>query len=130
MAAKRILVIDDVEENADIIKTKLGFAGYEVIVAADGENGLLHARQDQPDLILCDIMLPKMDGWDVLSALRADQRTAAIPVIFMTAYTTIQFSGEKRRAIEKGAVDYLKKPFDLAEMLDLVRKHLGQTAPE
>jgi CheY-like chemotaxis protein len=125
MAGKKILVIDDVEENSDIIKTKLNFAGYDVVIAEDGESGLQAAREHLPDLILCDIMLPKMDGWDVLAALRADPRTAAIPVIFMTAYTTIQFSSEKRRAMEKGAVDYLKKPFDLSEMMDMVEKHVA-----
>jgi CheY-like chemotaxis protein len=126
MAPKRILVIDDVEENTDIIKTKLAHAGYEVWVAEDGESGLRAAQDRNPDLILCDIMLPKMDGWEVLANLRENDRTAAIPVIFMTAYTTIQFAGEKRRAVEKGAVDYLKKPFDLADMLALVRRHLGE----
>ncbi len=125
MVSKKILVIDDVEENNDIIKTKLSFAGYEVVVAQDGETGLAAARDQRPDLILCDIMLPKMDGWDVLAALRADERTATIPVIFMTAYTTIQFTSEKRRAMEKGAVDYLKKPFDLSEMMEIVQKHLA-----
>ncbi len=125
MALKRILVIDDVEENSDILKTKLTYAGYEVLVAVDGESGLDTARREKPNLILCDIMLPKMDGWDVLAALRKDAGTENIPVIFMTAYTTIQFSGEKQRAIERGALDYLKKPFDLSEMLALVRRHLG-----
>ncbi|MDP8223036.1 MAG: response regulator [Candidatus Lernaella stagnicola] len=125
MSQKSVLVIDDIEENSDIIQTKLSFAGYNVTVADDGETGIEIARRDKPDLILCDIMLPKMDGWDVLANLRDNAETAEIPVIFMTAYTTIQFSGEKRRAIERGAVDYLKKPFDLGEMLELVRKHIG-----
>ena len=128
MGVKKILVIDDVEENTDIIKTKLCFAGYEVIVATDGETGIEQARQAHPDLILCDIMLPRMDGWDVLSTLHMDERTARIPIIFMTAYTTIQFAGEKRRALEKGAVDFLKKPFDLSEMLEKVRRQIGDAA--
>lgn len=123
---KHILVIDDIEENSDIIQTKLSFAGYRVDVAADGETGLKMARENAPDLILCDIMLPNMDGWGVLDAIREDPATAGIPFVFMTAYTTIQFSGEKRRAIEQGAVDYLKKPFDLNEMLALVRKIIGE----
>ena len=126
MAQKTVLVIDDIEENSDIIKTKLSFAGYNVEVSEDGETGIEIAKRDKPGLILCDIMLPNMDGWDVLAALRKDPDTVDIPVIFMTAYTTIQFSSEKRRAIERGAVDYLKKPFDLSEMLDLVRKHLDE----
>jgi CheY-like chemotaxis protein len=122
---KKILIIDDVEENADIVRMKLKHEGFETLVAADGETGIDLARREKPDLILCDIMLPKMDGWEVLKALRRDAATAAIPVIFMTAYASIQYSGERRRAQEEGAVDYLKKPFDLSEMSKLVRKHLG-----
>ena len=124
-AAKRILIIDDVEENADILRVKLRHEGFEVLVAGDGESGLEIARRDRPDLVLCDIMLPKMDGWEVLRSLRADPSLVAVPVIFMTAYTTIQYSGERRRAQEEGAVEYVKKPFDLSAMAGLVRKHLG-----
>jgi len=122
--SSKILVIDDVEENADIVKTKLNHEGFEVEVAYDGESGLEIARRELPALILCDIMLPKMDGWEVLEHLRKNEATQHIPVIFMTAYTTLQFSGEKKRAVESGAVDYLKKPFDLNEMTALVRKHV------
>ncbi|HPM76452.1 MAG TPA: response regulator [bacterium] len=122
---KKVLVIDDVEENADIVRVKLKHEGYNVLVAMDGESGVELARAEIPDLILCDIMLPRMDGWEVLETLRRDSATAAIPVIFMTAYTTIQFSGERKRAQDLGAVDYLKKPFDLSEMTALVKKHTG-----
>ncbi len=124
-ATKKILIIDDVEENADILRVKLRHEGFEVLVAGDGESGLEMARRDRPDLVLCDIMLPKMDGWEVLKSLRADPNLVAVPVIFMTAYTTIQYSGERRRAQEEGAVEYVKKPFDLSAMAGLVRKHLG-----
>lgn len=122
-AEKTILVIDDVEENADIIRVKLTHDGYNVLVAMDGESGLKLAREHQPDLVLCDIMLPNMDGWEVLEALRSADKTAHIPVIFMTAYTTLQFAGEKKRAREHGAVDYLKKPFNLSEMTEMVSKY-------
>ena len=122
---KKILIIDDVEENADIVRMKLKHEGFETLVAADGETGVDLARREKPDLILCDIMLPNMDGWEVLKALRRDAATSTIPVIFMTAYASLQYSGERRRAQEEGAVDFLKKPFDLAEMSELVRKHLG-----
>jgi len=121
---KRVLVIDDVEENVDIIDAKLTHIGYEVISAYDGETGVEKATVKRPDLILLDIMLPGMDGWAVLEKLKANPRTKNIPVIFMTAYTTIQFAGEKSRAIQNGAVDYLKKPFNLSEMVDLVEKHI------
>jgi len=123
MEQKTILVIDDVEENADIIKTKLQYAGFTAVIATDGESGVKMALEQKPHLILCDIMLPQMDGWEVLKQLRQDPNTATIPVIFMTAYTTLHFSGEKKRAKEEGAVDFLKKPFDLSEMVELVRKY-------
>jgi len=120
---KKILVIDDVDENADIIVQKLTHIGYSVVVASDGETGIETAIKEIPDLIICDIMLPGMDGWRVLDLLKQNYVTKHIPVIFITAYTTIQFQGEKIRAIEKGAVDYLKKPFDLSEMVQLVKKY-------
>lgn len=125
-AKKTILVIDDVEENVDIIRQKLTHLGYNVIVAYNGEEGLNSIKQDKPDLVLCDIMLPKMDGWHILEQARSDAETNKIPIILMTAYTTIQFRGERKRAIELGAVDYLKKPFDLSEMAQLVEKYLAE----
>lgn len=120
---KVILVIDDVEENVDIISQKLTHIGYRVIPAYDGKEGLELIKTERPNLVLCDIMLPKIDGWDILTAVRNDPKINHIPIILMTAYTTIQFRGERKRAIELGAVDYLKKPFDLSEMVDLVAKN-------
>ncbi len=121
---KTILVIDDVEENVDIIKQKLNHLGYRVLSAFDGQAGFNSIKAEKPDLVLCDIMLPKMDGWDVLSAVQKDPEVRGTPIILMTAYTTIQFRGERKRAIDLGAVDYLKKPFDLSDMATLVEKHL------
>jgi CheY-like chemotaxis protein len=122
--SKTILVIDDVEENVDIIRQKLSHLGYSVLEAFDGEQGLNVIQQHVPNLVLCDIMLPKLDGWEILSAVRKDPKLKHIPMILMTAYTTIQFRGERKRAIELGAIDYLKKPFDLSEMASLIEKHL------
>lgn len=121
---KKILVIDDVEENVDIIFQKLTHIGYEVITAYDGEEGLAKAREHKPDLMLCDIMLPKLDGWEFLNEVQKDPEIRNTPVILMTAYTTIQFRGERRKAMELGAVDYLKKPFELSEMVELVERNI------
>jgi len=121
---KRVLVIDDNEETLEIISTKLAHLGYLVETAPDGETGLDLARRLSPRLILCDLMLPRMDGWEVLEKLKSEEETKDIPVILITAYTTIQFSGERRRAIEGGAVEYLRKPFDLEEMANLVAKFM------
>ena len=95
---KRVLVIDDNEETLEIISTKLAHLGYLVESAPDGETGLDLARRLSPRLILLDIMLPRMDGWEVLEELRSTEETKNIPVILITAYTTIQFSGERQRA--------------------------------
>lgn len=120
---KVILVIDDVEENVDIISQKLTHLGYRVIPAYDGEEGLNLIKKERPNLVLCDIMLPKIDGWDILASVNDDPEISHIPIILMTAYTTIQFRGERKRAIELGAVDYLKKPFDLSDMVDIVARN-------
>jgi len=116
---KSILIIDDFEESVEIMQERLVRQGYDVMVAYDGENGLEMASEKKPDLILLDIMLPRMDGWEVLEKLKKDEGVSSIPVIYMTAYTTIQYEGERKRAMQAGAADFLKKPFDLDE---LVRK--------
>ncbi len=120
-----VLVIDDMEENIDIISAKLTHLGYHVEFALDGESGLEKAASVSPDLILLDIMLPKIDGWKVLEKIQADERLKKIPCVMMTAYTTIQFQGERDQAIDKGAVEYLKKPFDLNELAGIVARHTG-----
>jgi CheY-like chemotaxis protein len=122
---KTILVIDDVEENVEIVQKRLEHDGFSVVAAFDGEEGLNQMKRHKPDLVLCDIMLPKKDGWEVLESAHKDPDLNRIPVILMTAYTTIQFRGERDRAKELGAVDYLKKPFDLSEMSEMVKRHLG-----
>jgi CheY-like chemotaxis protein len=118
-----VLVIDDMEENIDIISAKLKHLGYNIEFALDGESGLKKAQELKPDLILLDIMLPKMDGWQVLEKIRSDERLDKIPCIMMTAYTTIQFQGEREQAMKKGAADYLKKPFDLNDLAALVAQY-------
>ncbi|MCB9479817.1 MAG: response regulator [Deltaproteobacteria bacterium] len=123
---KPVLVIDDSDDNLEIIRAKLTHVGYRIKTALDGETGLHMAREFSPGVILCDIMLPRMDGWEVLSRLKADPATKDIPVILMTAYTTIQYQGERSRALELGAAEYLKKPMDLNEMTRLVGEYLGR----
>ncbi|MCZ7583498.1 MAG: response regulator [Deltaproteobacteria bacterium] len=123
--APTILIIDDNDENLDILSAKLTREGYRTLTAGDGETGLEIARKEKPALIILDIMLPRVDGWQVLERLRRNPATAAIPVMLMTAYTSIQFEGERRRAVEAGASEFLKKPVDLRELADVVRRHVG-----
>jgi DNA-binding response OmpR family regulator len=118
LAGKKVLIIDDFEENAEILKEHLEqHEGLRVHLAPDGETGLSAARDLDPDLILLDIMLPRMDGWDVLEKLRAERSTGATPVIFMTAYSSLDEAGDRRKAGEMGACAFLRKPFSLDDLV-------------
>lgn len=124
-SSKRILLIDDSDVTLEILTTKLEHDGYVVESASDGEEGLRRIRENPPDLVFCDIMLPKVDGWSVLAEVRRDEALRLIPIVMMTAYTTIQFQGERAQAIDHGAVEYLRKPFDLREVSELAKRLLG-----
>ena len=116
-AGKKVLIIDDFEENAEILKEHLETTGLRVDLACDGETGLEKARALDPDLILLDVMLPRMDGWDVMERLRAGDFARRTPVIFMTAYSSLDEEGDRKRARELGACAYLRKPFSLDELV-------------
>ena len=121
-----ILVIDDERDVVDLLAYNLEKAGYRVIGAYDGESGLALARERRPDLIILDLMLPGIDGFEVCNALREDFRTHHIPILMLTA------RGETRDRVEGlrvGADDYVAKPFSLAELLARVRS-LGRRAGE
>lgn len=117
----KILLIEDTLEMQHLIQTNLAARGYEVITASTGEQGLWLAHQRQPDLVLLDIRLPGMNGWDVLRALKSDSQIKSIPVILMTAS---EFPDNDTRAIELGAAWYFSKPFDLHEFIDRVGRTL------
>lgn len=122
---KRILVIEDDAAVRGLIIDTIRFKGWEVIDAADGEAGLGKVRNEMPDLILCDIQMPKMDGYAVLQAVRENPVTAPIPFIFLTGL------GEKpkvRKAMESGADDYLVKPFTIQELIAAVDARLQKQA--
>ncbi|WP_428559883.1 MAG: response regulator [Solidesulfovibrio sp. DCME] len=116
-----ILLVDDTETNLDILVETLG-EDYEVTVATDGETALAQARAQAPDLILLDIMMPGMDGYEVCRRLMADPVTAQTPVIFLTALTEVT---DKTQGFAVGAVDYVTKPFEPAEIQARVRTHLS-----
>jgi DNA-binding response OmpR family regulator len=107
--ARLVLVVEDDVDVCEVIKYSLLSAGYQVVTAGDGRTGLAHARQFQPDAILLDIMLPEVDGWEVIRALKLAPETAAIPVVMMTAYANRQ---DRVRGALAGA-HYVPKPFDL-----------------
>jgi CheY-like chemotaxis protein len=117
----RILVIEDAPSLRKDIVEMLGFEGFDVVGAEDGIVGIERARDSQPDLILCDIMMPGINGFGVLETLRQDQATATIPFIFLTARTDRK---DERAGMALGADDYLTKPFTAAELINSVNARL------
>ena len=115
-----VLIVDDTETNVDILVDTLG-EDYDIAVAMDGESALEIAEEDLPDLILLDIMMPDMDGYEVCKRLKDNPETADIPVIFLSALTG---ADEKQKGLELGAVDFLTKPFNPSEIQDKVKEHL------
>ncbi len=111
---KKILVVEDERVLQKNIIKILRLEGFEVIGADDGASGVACARQESPDLIVCDVMMPEMDGYQVLKTLQDDVNTALIPFIFLTAKTD---RSDMRQGFEMGADDYLVKPFDADELL-------------
>jgi len=116
-----ILLVDDTETNLDILVDALG-EDYDVAVATDGPSALALAKEHTPDLILLDIMMPGMDGYEVCRRLMADPATADVPVIFLTALTDV---ADKTRGFAVGGVDYVTKPFEPAEIKARARTHLS-----
>lgn len=118
---KRVLIIDDETDLLEALDSWLGSYGYEVSTAKDGAEGLSRAKELRPDLVILDISMPKMDGFEVLSLIRADTQTASTPVVMLTAKGRTEniFEAEKLRA-----VDFLIKPFDATELLTSVRKNI------
>ena len=118
--SKKILVVDDTESNIEILLDVLG-EEYDVFVALDGETALEIAREDKPDLILLDIMMPVMDGYEVCKRLKSDDETKNIPVIFITAKTD---EDAIEKAYDVGGIDYASKPFKIKELLARVKTQL------
>lgn len=116
-----VLIVDDTEANIDILVETLG-DDYEISVAMDGESALENIEMELPDIILLDIMMPDMDGYEVCRRIKANKATAEIPIIFLTAMTDIV---SKTKAFELGAVDYIIKPFELLEVKARVFTHLS-----
>ncbi len=117
----RILVVDDVPVNIQLLTTYLKSVGYEVIPARDGEEALLMVTDARPDLILLDVMMPKLNGFDVCEKIKSDEATRYIPVIMVTALNDIE---DKVRGMEVGADDFISKPFNKLELLTRVKSLL------
>ena len=114
---KRILIIDDTEDILVVVSRRLQSWGYETLTAPSGEEGLLLAEQQLPDLILLDIMMPKMKGRDVCVRLKSNPKTQHIPVIFLTA---LGLADHIKAGMDVGAEDYIVKPFEPAELQERI----------
>lgn len=108
MAQRKILVIDDEPDIFVIVQTNLEGAGYAVVGARDGVDGLRKTRTENPDLVILDVLMPEMDGWEVLRRIEADPQTAGLPVIMLTCKSE---DADILRGLEEGAVEYVTKPF-------------------
>jgi DNA-binding response OmpR family regulator len=121
MNPKKILVVDDEVDLLETIQFSLEVEGYTVLVSNDGEDALSQARKESPDLILLDIMLPKLDGYKVCRLLKFDERYKHIPILMMTAKTQEK---DKVLGIETGADEYITKPFDMDELMEKIKTYL------
>jgi CheY-like chemotaxis protein len=120
----KILIVEDNEMNRDMLSRRLIRRGYTVVTAVDGEQGLVAAGSERPDLILMDMSLPVMDGWEATRRLKAESATHAIPVIGLTAHA---MTGDRDKAMAAGCDDYDTKPVELPRLLEKVEALLGRS---
>ncbi len=121
----RVLVIDDEAAIRLLCRVNLEAEGLTVFEAADGRAGLERARQERPDVILLDVMMPGLDGWQVAEELVADERTSGIPIVFLTARADFR---DRERGLEAGGIAYLTKPFNPVELAPLIEELLTRLA--
>jgi len=119
----KILLVEDNEMNRDMLVRRLQRRGYEVLVAVDGEQGVGMAQEEMPDIILMDMSLPVLDGWEATRRIKTTAKTQAIPVIALTAHAMV---GDRDKAMAAGCDDYDTKPIDLTRLLEKTEKVLGK----
>lgn len=122
----KILLVEDNEMNRDMLSRRLIRKGYEVVLAVDGQQGVELAHAETPDLILMDMSLPVLDGWDATRQLKAAADTRAIPIIALTAHA---MPGDREKALEAGCDDYDTKPIELPRLLGKIEALLAKTGP-
>ena len=122
----KILVVEDNEVNRDMLSRRMKRRGYEVITAADGGQGYSLAVSEMPDLILMDISLPEMDGWEVIDLLKANEATRHIPIIVVTAHALVN---DHTKALESGCDGYHAKPIDFARLTENIDELLQKKTP-
>ena len=119
----KILLVEDNADNRDMLMRRLERNGFDVILAVDGEDGVNKAREETPDIILMDMSLPVIDGWEATKQIKSDATIAHIPVIALTAHA---MSGDREKAIEAGCDEYDTKPIDLARLLGKIEALLNK----
>jgi len=119
----RILYVEDNDDNVYVVKKRLTRAGFTILVASDGEQGVAVATAERPDLILMDLSLPRIDGWEATRRLKAASETRHIPVIALTAHA---MTGDREKALEAGCDDFDTKPVELARLLGKIQALLPQ----
>jgi two-component system, cell cycle response regulator DivK len=118
----RVLLVEDNEMNRDMLSRRLMRRGFEVIFAVNGEQGVELARSERPDIILMDMSLPVLDGWEATRRVKADNATRSVPVIGLTAHA---MSGDREKAIEAGCDDYDTKPVELDRLIGKIERLLS-----
>ena len=125
---KKILYVEDNEDNVFMLRMRLEISGtYDVVVAPDGAEGVALAVSARPDLILMDLNLPVLDGWEATRRIKADARSAAIPVIALTAHA---MAGDREKAIHAGCDDFDTKPIDFDRLLEKIERLLASPGPK
>ena len=121
----KILLVEDNEENRDMLSRRLTRRGYEVVIATDGGQGVAMAQSEIPDLILMDMDLPVLNGWEATRQLKAAPATQAIPIIALTAHAMV---GDREKALEAGCDDYDTKPIEFQRLLGKIEAFLSKEA--
>ena len=123
MSKGHILVVEDNLDNYELVRTLLELNGYDAFLAVNGRDGVTAARKQKPDLILMDMALPEMDGWDATQRIREDPETKHIPMVALTVHTLPK---ERKRALDAGVDAYISKPFDAAYFLQVIESTLKE----
>jgi two-component system cell cycle response regulator DivK len=121
----KILVIEDNEWSRDMLARRLSRRGYQVLVAADGKRGIAMTREQRPDLILMDMSLPEMDGWEATRRLKSDPATRSIPIVALTAHA---MASDRQKAMDAGCDDYHTKPVDFENLVRSLESFLAAAA--
>lgn len=116
----KILIVEDNEPNRDMLRRRLERKGYGVVCAVDGPQGVMMATDERPDIILMDVALGDMDGWEATKAIHANPQTSHIPVIALTAHA---LESDRRRSVEIGCVDFETKPISLPQLIEKIEFH-------